>query len=136
MLLPNKISFATIFVLIFLLKHHVSRINAASCKSSIIFHWRETGEKRQTEKKNWNKLDKELGGSKIKLSSVLNPTTTFGFTLVDAPGRDPCCWEAYPEEKFKGKPVRLISRLPNGFGGIPGFPRFQANSLKKIPCEE
>ena len=123
-----------IFVVLFLLGQHTSRINAASCKSSIIFHWRETGEKRQTEQKNWNKLEKEFTGNKGKLSIFLNPNTTFGFTSVNIPGRDPCCWEVYPKNSYKGEPVQLVTSLPNGFGGIPGFPRFKANSLKKIPC--
>ena len=135
MILTDKTGITIILAVLFVLGEHVSKIDTLTCKNSVVFHWRETGEKRETEKKNWNKLEKEFTGNKSKLSLFLNPNTTFGFRFINVPGRDPCCWEVYPEEKYKGEPVQLLSKITNGFGGIPGFPRFKANSLKKIPCE-
>ena len=123
----NKLCCTVILVLFVVLNHNILRTDAASC--SVIFHWRE-----KSEGKNWSTQEKEIKGSKVKLSALINPDTTFGFTLMGD-----CCWEVYPENAFKGEPIELKSKLPNGFGGIPGHPGFKANSLKKKsskPCSQ
>ena len=130
-MLPKQITLALIMMLFNVLGSHVLKTEAASCKGSVIFHWRETGEARVEGKKNWTTLKTEMKGNRSKLSIYINPNTTYGFTLMGD-----CCWEVYPENGYKGDPVQLVSKIPNGFGGIKGHPRFKANSLKKIPCEE
>jgi hypothetical protein len=111
--------------------HQNSKTDAALCKGTVIFHWRAVGNKRTAGKKNWTTQTKEMSGSKSKLSIFITPETTFGFTI-----KGNCCWEVYPENGYKGQPIKLKSKLPNGFGSIPGHPKYNANSLKKIPCEE
>ena len=130
-MLNMKIDLFLIPVLLNVLAHHVDNTYAASCKGSVIFHWRETGDARKEGSKNWTTLTTEMKGNRSKLSIYINPNTTFGFTLMGD-----CCWEVYPENGYKGDPVQLVSKIPNGFGGIKGHPRFKANSLKKIPCEK
>ena len=121
------------FVLVFLLCCYVSEYDAVVC--SVVFHWRETGEARISGKRNWSIMEKEIKGNRPNLSKFINTNTTFGFSTVGD-----CCWEVYPEISFQGEPQPLITKLPNGFGGIPGFPRLKANSLKKskgkkVPCQ-
>ena len=129
-MLSKKAGLVLMIVLLNILNLHVT-ITEAACKGSVIFHWRETGDARKEGSKNWTTLKTEMKGNRSKLSIYINPNTTFGFTLTGD-----CCWEVYPENGYKGEPVQLISKIPNGFGGIKGHPRFKANSLKKIPCEE
>ena len=45
-----------------------------------------------------------------------------------------CCWEIFSEKAFKGDSKKLVPKLNSGFAGIPGYPKFKANSLKKVPC--
>ena len=114
------------------LEQYIAKTDAVSC--SVVFHWRETGDTRNSEGKNWTTQEKEIKGNKSKLSIQINPNTTFGFTL-----KGNCCWEVYPKNGYKGDPVELKTKLPNGFGGIPGHPAFIANSLKKKspkPCKK
>ena len=126
----NKCRLPIFLVVLLVLEQHTSKTDAASC--SVMFHWRAIGEERNSEGKNWTTLTKEIKGNRSKLSTQINPDTAFGFTL-----KGECCWEVYPENGYKGDPVELQSKLPNGFGGIPGHPGFKANSLKKKstkPC--
>ena len=132
MCLYNKLRLLVFLAVLFILEQHIGKTDAASC--SVMFHWRAIGDARSTEGKNWSTLETEITGSRGKLSTKINPNTTFGFTL-----KGDCCWEVYPENSFKGDPVELKTKLPNGFGGIPGHPRFIANSLKKKspkPCKK
>ena len=133
MALSTRLCMGHIFVLLVLLCCYISQYDAAVC--SVVFHWRETGEKRISGQKNWSIQEKEIKRQKSNLSKLINTNTTFGFSTVGD-----CCWEVSPEISFQGEPQPLITKLPNGFGGIPGFPRLKANSLKKIkgkkiPCQ-
>ena len=133
MALSTRLCMGHIFVLLVLLCCYISQYDAAVC--SVVFHWRETGEKRISGQKNWSIQEKEIKRQKSNLSKLINTNTTFGFSTVGD-----CCWEVYPENAYQGEPKPLITKLPNGFGGIPGFPGFKANSLKKlkdkkIPCQ-
>ena len=125
MISGNILRCFVVLVVLVVLNGNILGTDAASC--SVIFHWRE-----KTGGKNWSTQDKEIKGNRSKLSLFIKPDTTFGFTLMGE-----CCWEVYPENSYKGEPVELKSKLPNGFGGIPGHPGFKANSLKKKspkPC--
>ena len=126
MIFRNKLCCSVILVLFVVLNHNILRTDATSC--SVIFHWRE-----KSERENWGTQEKaEIKGNRSNLSIFIKPDTTFGFTLMGD-----CCWEVYPENSYKGEPVELKSKLPNGFGGIPGHPGFKANSIKKKsikPC--
>ena len=42
-----------------------------------------------------------------------------------------CCWELFGEKFFKGDGIKLKQKLPSGFAGVPGFPKFKAASVKK-----
>ena len=125
-----NLSISLMFAIFYVMVHHNSKTDAASCKGTLIFHWREIGNKRATGKKNWTTQSEEMFGNKNKLSIFITPETTFGFTI-----KGNCCWDVYPENGYKGQPIKLKSKLPNGFGTIPGHPKFIANSLKKVPCE-
>ena len=107
---------------------HLSEVDAA-CEGSVIFYWKESRDKMKTEQRNWGVLMKELDGSKGILSSLMNTNNTYSFQRMGD-----CCWEVYSKKFFKGESAPLIPTLPSGYGGIPGYPKFKANSLKKIPC--
>ena len=129
----STVCFSMIVISIILSTQLISETNAAPCQGTIIFHWRETGDKRKSDGKNWTTQKTEMYGNASKLSVFIKPETAYGFTINNIRGE--CCWEVYPENGYKGKAVQLKSKLPNGFGGIKGHPKFVANSLKKIPCE-
>ena len=102
-------------------------IDGAMCKGSVTFYWKEVPAEMKSKKRNWGKLEKKLVSSKSKLSKVMDVENSYAFK-VDGD----CCWEIYSEEKFKGDSTKLVPKLTSGFAGIPGFPTFKANSLKKI----
>ena len=101
--------------------------HGASCKGSVTFYWKEVPAEMKSKERNWGKLEKKLVSSKSKLSKVMDVENSYAFK-VDGD----CCWEIYSEEKFKGDSTKLVPKLTSGFAGIPGFPTFKANSLKKI----
>ena len=98
----------------------------AACKGSVVFYWRETGEQRQVQQRNWGLLEeeKEIKGNRAKLSLLFNTKYAYGYTV-----NGDCCWEVYRENFYKGDSAKLIP-LIQGFRGLP----FESNSLKKIPC--
>ena len=117
-----------IITLLSVLEYHIVQ---AKCEGSVIFHWRVTkNDERNNKKNNWGVLEKEIRRNKSRLSVFFDTTTAYGFTI-----KGNCCWEIYPENGYKGDSKKLVSKIPSGYGGIPGFPGFKANSIKKIPCE-
>lgn len=118
-----------IIMLLYLLDSQILKSDAASCEGSVTFHWRKARDHRETNMENWKTMHTKITGNRSKLSVLIDTKTAYGFTLIGN-----CCWEVYPENYFKGEPVKLIPKLPNGFGGIPGYPKFHANSLKIISC--
>ena len=117
-----------VITLLSVLEYHIVQ---SKCEGSVIFYWRvPKNDERNNKKNNWGVLEKEIRGNKSRLSVFFDTTTAFGFTI-----KGNCCWEIYPENGYKGDSEKLVSKLPNGFGGIPGFPGFNANSIKKIRCE-
>ena len=104
-------------------------IDAAMCKGSVTFYWKEVPAEMKSKQRNWGVLEKKLVRNYSKLSDVMDVENSYAFT-VDGD----CCWEVYSEEKMKGDSTKLVPKLTSGFAGIPGFPKFKANSLKKISC--
>ena len=105
--------------------------NGASC--AVTFYWKEVPAEMKSKERNWGKLEKKLRKRKNPaLSEVMDVENAYAFK-VDGD----CCWEVYSEEEFEGDSVKLVPNLTSGFAGIPGFPKFKANSLKRIskdPC--
>ena len=104
-------------------------IDGAMCKGSVTFYWKEVPAEMKSKQRNWGVLEKKLVRNYSKLSDVMDVENSYAFT-VDGN----CCWEVYSEEKMKGDSTKLVPKLTSGFAGIPGFPTFKANSLKKISC--
>ena len=122
----NDLTFFVLFITI-LLSFQLNLTHGASCKGSVTFYWKEVPAEMKSKERNWGKLEKKLVSSKSKLSKVMDVENSYAFK-VDGD----CCWEIYSEEKFKGDSTKLVPKLTSGFAGIPGFPTFKANSLKKI----
>ena len=105
--------------------------DGASC--SVTFYWKEVPAEMKSKERNWGKLEKKLRKRKNPaLSEVMDVENAYSFK-VDGD----CCWEVYSEEEFEGESVKLVPNLTSGFAGIPGFPKFKANSLKRVskdPC--
>ena len=104
-------------------------IDGAMCKGTVTFYWKEVPAEMKSKQRNWGVLEKKLVRNYSKLSDVMDVENSYAFT-VDGD----CCWEVYSEEKMKGDSTKLVPKLTSGFAGIPGFPTFKANSLKKISC--
>ena len=109
---------------LFLMPHLIT-VDAAKCEGTVIFYWRETGEARQEEERNWGRLEKELEGNQGRLVKFFDTKSAYATTVTGD-----CCWEVYAENFFKGK----SAKLKTAFSGIPGYPQFNANSLKKVDC--
>ena len=104
---------------------------AASC--SVTFYWKEVPAEMKSKKRNWGKLEEKITKRKSpKLADVMDVENTYAFKVEGN-----CCWEVYSEEEFEGDSAKLVPNLTNGFAGLPGFPKFKANSLKRLsrkPC--
>ena len=100
----------------------------AACEGSVTFYWREQGEDRVTNERNWGLLEPE---EKLedrfypKLTDFFNPKYVYAYTV-----EGDCCWKIYNGTYYKDKSATLKS----GFHGIPGFPQFNANSMKQNKC--
>ena len=95
-------------------------------EGSIIFYWKENKEERVSRKRNWGLLEAELEETKYEdLTEFFDPKYVYAYTV-----NGECCWKLWNETEFKG----ASSKLSSGFSGIPGYPKFNANSLKKIRC--
>ena len=93
---------------------------------SITFYWKEKEQERTDQKRNWGILEAELDKNKYKdLTEFLDPKYVYAYTV-----KGDCCWKLWNETDFNGAASKLIK----GFSGIPGYPKFNANSIKKIPC--
>ena len=124
----NDLTILVLFVTL-LLSFQSNLTHGASCKGSVTFYWKEVPAEMKSKERNWGVLEKKLVRNYSKLSDVMDVENSYAFT-VDGN----CCWEVYSEEKMKGDSTKLVPKLTSGFAGIPGFPTFKANSLKKISC--
>ena len=124
----NDLTILVLFITL-LLSFQSNLTHGASCKGSVTFYWKEVPAEMKSKQRNWGVLEKKLVRNYSKLSDVMDVENSYAFT-VDGN----CCWEVYSEEKMKGDSTKLVPKLTSGFAGIPGFPTFKANSLKKISC--
>ena len=129
MFLLNHLISNIIWPMLLFFLYYADGNDAAKCTGSVIFHWREGPQKSKTEQRNWGVLKRQIGGNKSKLSIFFDTNNTYAFTR-----NGDCCWDVYPKNGYRGDPVRLTPTLTSGFGGIPGYPQFKANSLKKVTC--
>ena len=115
------------FVFLYL---NIREIDAA-CKGSVTFYWKEDPTARDENSRNWGELEEEkkFVGSKSRLSTFFDTDRAYAFKV-----EGDCCWEMFSEKAFKGDSKKLVPKLNSGFAGIPGYPKFKANSLKKVPC--
>ena len=124
----NDLTLLVLFITL-LLSFQLNLAHGASCKGSVTFYWKEVPAEMKSKQRNWGVLEKKLVRNYSKLSDVMDVENSYAFT-VDGD----CCWEVYGEEKMKGDSTKLVPKVTSGFAGIPGFPTFKANSLKKISC--
>ena len=64
--------------------------------------------------------------STSQLAKIIDTNNTYALRL-----EGDCCWELFNEKFFKGDSYKLKAKLPSGFAGIDGFPKFKALSVKK-----
>ena len=97
-----------------------------TCEGSVIVYYTEKGQDRIDNMRNWGVLEEKLEEDKYKrFKKYFNPATAYAYTV-----EGDCCWEIYNKEFFR-KPSH---KLKVGFHGIPNFPQFNINSMKKVPC--
>ena len=76
--------------------------------------------------RNWGVLQEKLEENKYKeLTEYFDPKYVYAYTVTGD-----CCWKIWNETRFRG----ASEDLKLGFGGIPKYPQFNVNSLKKVPC--
>ena len=100
----------------------------AACKGSVTFYWKESPVEKESSMRNWGVLEpeKKIMKSTSQLAKVIDTNNTYAFSL-----EGDCCWELFNEKLFKGDSYKLKAKLPSGFAGIDGFPKFKALSVKK-----
>ena len=97
-----------------------------TCEGSVTVYYTEKGQDRIDNMRNWGVLEEKLEKDKyFKFKKYFNPATAYAYTV-----EGDCCWEIYNEELFR-KPSH---KLKVGFHGIPNYPQFNINSMKKVPC--
>ena len=98
----------------------------AACRGSVIFYWTEKGEDRIANMRNWGLLEKKLRKRKYEdLTEYFNPKNVYAYTV-----EGDCCWKIYTAADFEED----SAKLKHGFHGIPGYPKFNVNSMKKVKC--
>lgn len=111
-----------ISVLILSATHYVS----CKVKCSVTFYWTEKGDERIEKMRNYGLLEEKLEKRFYKeLTEYFNPKNVYAYTV-----EGDCCWKIYGEEKYKGP----FHKLRHGFSGIPNYPQFNVNSMKKTKC--
>ena len=100
--------------------------HGAKCEGSVTFYWTEKGDDRIENMRNYGLLEEKLEDRFYKeLTDYFNPKNVYAYTV-----EGDCCWKIYGEEKYKGP----SHKLRKGFSGIPGYPQFNVNSMKKTKC--
>ena len=123
----NQISYYATLLVLMLMYSKIREVNSA-CEGSITFYWKETSAGKSDSMRNWGVLetDKKITKSTSQLEKVIDVDNTYAFSLEGN-----CCWELFGEKFFKGDGIKLKQKLPSGFAGVPGFPKFKAASVKK-----
>ena len=99
---------------------------AAKCEGSVTFYWTEKGDDRIQNMRNYGLLEEKLEDEKYKrLKKYFNPKNVYAYAV-----EGDCCWRVYGGEKFKSP----SHKLRKGFAGIPNYPQFNVNSMRKIKC--
>ena len=111
-----------ILIMILSVTHYVS----CKVKCSVTFYWTEKGEDRIEKMRNYGLLEEKLEKRfYLELKEYFNPKNVYAYTV-----EGDCCWKIYGEEKYKGP----FHKLRHGFSGIPNYPQFNVNSIKKTKC--
>ena len=120
--------FNTVALLLSILACFQIQETNGACEGSVTFYWKETSAGRSETMRNWGVLetDKKITKSTSQLEKVIDVNNTYAFAL-----EGDCCWELFGEKFFKGDGIKLKQKLPSGFAGVPGFPKFKAVSVKK-----
>ena len=123
----NQIFYIGALLAFMLMYSKIQEVNSA-CEGSITFYWKETSGGKSDSMRNWGVLetDKKITKSTSQLEKVIDVDNTYAFSLEGN-----CCWELFGEKFFKGDGIKLKQKLPSGFAGVPGFPKFKAASVKK-----
>ena len=123
----NQIFYIGALLVSMLMYSRIQEVNS-SCEGSITFYWKEDSAGKSDSMRNWGVLetDKKITKSTSQLEKVIDVDNTYAFSLEGN-----CCWELYGEKFFKGDGIKLKQKLPSGFAGVPGFPKFKAASVKK-----
>ena len=134
-MLSKYITSAVIFTLSVFLQH---QITDAFCpgnfrgEGDITFYWKENAEDRKGQARNWGKSEETFDGNTYaKLPVDVDPKYIYAYQITGD-----CCWRIYNKTNFGG-PSEDLENLDFqvfGFRGIPKFPLFNVNSLKKVPC--
>ena len=99
---------------------------SAACKGSVTFYWTEKGDDRIQNRRNYGLLEEKLEDRTYKtLKDYFNPKNVYAYTV-----EGDCCWRVYGGEKFKSP----SHKLRKGFSGIPDYPQFNVNSMRRIKC--
>ena len=95
-------------------------------KCSVTFYWTEKGQDRVDKMRNYGLLEEKLEKRFYKeLKGYFNPKNVYAYTV-----EGDCCWKIYGEEKYEGQ----FHKIRYGFSGIPNYPQFNVNSMKKTKC--
>ena len=128
-MLSKYITSAVIFTLSVFVQH---QLTDAFCpgnfrgEGSVTFYWKEKSEDREPQMRNWGVLQEKLEENKYKeLTEYFDPKYVYAYTVEGE-----CCWKIFNETNFKGPEEKLIL----GFSGVPRFPQFNVNSVRKVPC--
>ena len=124
----NNLKKTFALLLIIVVNIEIQTVDAA-CEGTVTFYWKESLAEKQSNKRNWGKLEEQIIGSKSKLELFIDTENTYAYTV-----NGDCCWELYSEKFYKGDTQILSPKLTSGFAGIKGFPKYKAKSLKKMEC--
>jgi len=113
-------------------------LTEASCpgnkegEGSVTFYWRENAEARKGEMRNWGKLEETLENNFYsRLNKYFDPKYAYAYMVAGD-----CCWKIFNETNYKGasEELKRLNFETFGFRGIPKYPHFNANSMKKVKC--
>ena len=114
-----------LFAVLSIVQIHFSSIIAA-CEGSVTFYYTEKGDDRIENMRNYGLLEEKLEDRTYKtLKDYFNPKNVYAYTV-----EGDCCWRVYGGEKFKSP----SHKLRKGFAGIPNYPQFNVNSMRRIKC--
>ena len=99
---------------------------------NITFYWKENAEDRKGQMRNWGKSEETLEDNTYsKLPLSVDPKYVYAYKVSGD-----CCWKIFNKPNFGGESeeLRKLEFQTFGFRGIPKYPQFNVNSLRKVPC--